>query len=97
LKLLLLHPAARQEMLAAQERYAEQSQQAADGFLEELLAAFDRIRDRPQLYPASSYGLQRLVLSRYPFCIVYREILQEIQIIAVAHGKRRPGYWASRL
>ncbi len=43
------------------------------------------------------YGTQRLVLGHYPFSIVFRELLHEIQIVAVAHAKRRPGYWAFRL
>jgi hypothetical protein len=29
--------------------------------------------------------------------VVFRERLHEIQVIAVAHAKRRPGYWAKRL
>jgi toxin ParE1/3/4 len=93
----MYHPAAWQEMQAAHERYAEQSQHAADGFYEELLLALDRIQDWPKLYPAHLHGTQRVVLSRYPFSIIYRELLQEIQIVVVAHSKRRPGYWASRL
>jgi plasmid stabilization system protein ParE len=97
LKLLTFHPAARQDIDGAYAWYAEHSQQAADGFYEELLPALDRIQDRPKLYPASLYGTQRLVLSRYPFSIVYRELLEEIQIVAVAHARRLPGYWARRL
>jgi plasmid stabilization system protein ParE len=97
LKPLKFHPAALQEIHAAHDRYAEQSPKAADGFLAELLLAFDRIRDWPHLYPAAAFGTQRSVLSRYPFSIVYRDLLIEIQIVAVAHAKRLPGYWAGRL
>jgi toxin ParE1/3/4 len=42
-------------------------------------------------------GSQRLILSRFPYSIVFRERLHDIQIIAVAHAKRRPGYWSNRL
>ncbi len=84
-------------MKAAHTRYAKQSLRAADGFYEELVPALDRIRNWPRLYPAHCYGTQRVVLSKYPFSIVYRELLHEIQIAAIAHAKRRPGYWASRL
>jgi plasmid stabilization system protein ParE len=96
-KPLLFHPAAQQEILAAHGWYAEQSQQAADGFYEELLPAFDRIQQWPELYPAGPHGTQRLVLARYPFSIFYRELLEQIQVIAIAHAKRRPGYWAGRV
>jgi len=52
---------------------------------------------RPSLYPPHLYGTQRAVLDRYPFSIVYRELLHEIQVIAVAHAKRHPGYWRGRI
>lgn len=31
------------------------------------------------------------------YAVVFRERLQDIQIIAIAHAKRRPGYWAKRI
>jgi len=97
LKPLAFHPEARQDIIGAYEWYAAQSQQAADRFFEELLPALDRIQEWPGLYPANLHGTQRLVLSRYPFSIIYRELLEEIQVIAVAHAKRRPGYWSGRV
>jgi plasmid stabilization system protein ParE len=97
LKPLKYHPAARREIKASHAWYVRQSVQAADGFYEELLPALDRVQEQPRLYPPHLYGTQRVVLDRYPFFIVYRELLHEIQIVAVAHAKRRPGYWAKRL
>ena len=97
LKPLKYHPAARREIKAAHAWYLRKSVQAADGFLEELLPALDRVDERPRLYPPHLYGSLRAVLDRYPFSIVYREFLSEIQIIAVAHAKRRPGCWRERV
>jgi hypothetical protein len=37
------------------------------------------------------------MLKRYPYFVVFRELPRKIQIIAVAHAKRRPGYWTKRL
>ena len=91
MKPLNYHPAARREIKAAHVWYARQSIQAADGFYEELLLALDRVHEQPRLYPPHHYGTQRVILSRYPFSIVYRELLRETQIVAVAHAKRRPG------
>jgi plasmid stabilization system protein ParE len=97
LKPLKYHPAARREIKAAHAWYFRQSVQAADGFYYELLPALDRLQERPRLYPAHLHGTRRVVLHQYPFSIIYRELLIEIQIVAVAHAKRRPGYWAKRL
>jgi plasmid stabilization system protein ParE len=97
LKLLTYHPAASEEIDEAYNWYAVRSAQAADGFYEELFPAVNKVREQPGLFPACLHGTQRAVLHRYPFFIVYRELLREIQIIAVAHAKRRPGYWAKRI
>jgi plasmid stabilization system protein ParE len=97
LKPLKYHPAARQEIKAAHAWYRRKSVPAADGFLEELIPAIDRVQEQPTLYPPHLFGTQRAVLDRYPFSVVYRELLKEIQIVAVVHAKRRPGYWSGRL
>jgi plasmid stabilization system protein ParE len=97
LKPLTYHPAAWLEIKAAHAWYAQKSPPASDGFYEELLPALDRVLEWPKLYPKHLYGTQRLVFQRYPFSIVYREFLSEIQIIAVAHAKRRPGCWRERV
>jgi hypothetical protein len=36
------------------------------------------------------------MLKRYPFFVIFREFPRKIEILAVAHAKRRPGYWAKR-
>ena len=36
-------------------------------------------------------------LKRFPFTVLYREISGSVQILAVAHQRRRPAYWLIRL
>jgi plasmid stabilization system protein ParE len=97
MKPLHYHQLAESEIDGAHNWYMLQSQQAADGFYEELIPALNRIATQPRLYSPYMHGTQRIVLSRYPYSIVYRERLHEIQIVAIAHAKRRPGYWTKRL
>jgi toxin ParE1/3/4 len=33
---------------------------------------------------------------RFPFVIFFHEHKEMIRVLAIAHGKRRPGYWARR-
>jgi toxin ParE1/3/4 len=40
---------------------------------------------------------RRILLHGFPYQIVYRLRPAEIVIVAVAHLKRRPGYWKNRL
>ena len=39
---------------------------------------------------------RRALLHDFPYSVIYRETLYEVQILAIAHGKRRPAYWRSR-
>ena len=42
------------------------------------------------------HGTRKFLLRRFPYGVVYRITKSAIQVIAVAHGRRRPGYWKSR-
>jgi len=49
------------------------------------------------LGPAPELGIRRALLPRFPFGLVFLQIGREIRIVAVAHAKRRPGYWLHRV
>jgi hypothetical protein len=37
------------------------------------------------------------VLRKFPYLIVYRQAEEGIEIVALVHGRRRPGYWRERI
>lgn len=39
---------------------------------------------------------RRYILRRFPYSIIYQVAAEELRILAVAHHRRRPGYWAQR-
>ena len=41
--------------------------------------------------------VRRLAVRRFPYHVVYLEMAEELRILAVAHDRRRPGYWRERL
>lgn len=90
------HPAALREVEEAQGWYEERSLFAASAFLRELTTAVRRIRQAPDRYPAAEAGTRRILLERFPFTIYYRVRQSTLIVVAVAHQKRRPGYWTSR-
>jgi toxin ParE1/3/4 len=97
MKLYSFHPEAEAEADAAFEHYWSSSSEAAFGFDTELREAYRTLQIHPLICPFYLHGTRRAILERYPFSVVYRERLHDIQIIAVAHAKRLPGYWAKRL
>ena len=90
------HPAARIELLEARVWYEERSPLSAVAFIQEVDAAVSRIAEEPLRYQLLEYGTRRAPLQRFPYNIVYRIGAAEITIVAVAHQKRRPGYWIAR-
>lgn len=90
------HPAALREVEDAQAWYEVRSLLAASAFLRELSIAVQRIRQAPQRYPIADAGTRRILLDRFPFTIYYRVKSDTLNVVAVAHQKRRPGYWSAR-
>lgn len=66
-------------------------------FLLEVRKSEFRILQNPELWPIYEAGTRRYVMQRFPFAIIYLFSEQKIQIVAVAHCKRRPGYWKNRM
>jgi len=90
-------PEAAKEVQAASDWYAERSTSAALNFIEAVSAAIDRILESPVRWPKSLARTRRLGLHRFPFVIFYRQRKTSVQILAVAHTSRKPGYWRERL
>lgn len=92
-----LHPAAVEEAEAAARWYRQRSPRAAKRFVDELNLVIDRILEAPHRWPRGTSGTRKLNLPCFPFAVVYWESEDHIRILAVAHGRRRPGYWKNRL
>ena len=48
-------------------------------------------------WPVIEAELRRRLVRRFPFGILYRIEPEEIVIVAVAHLRRKPGYWRERI
>lgn len=92
-----LTPEALREIDDGFEWYLERSVQAAEAFVREATKAFALIVSSPALWPRFEAGTRRYVLRKFPYSIIYREISGGIEVVAVAHHKRRPRYWRRRL
>lgn len=90
------HPEAIAEAEAALVWYGQRSERAAQGFFAELEKAIETISKAPRRWPEFEAQCRRYPLARFPYFVVYREDDRLITVIAVAHGRRRPGYWRLR-
>jgi plasmid stabilization system protein ParE len=91
-----LHPEALNEARAAFLWYSERSNSAAELFLAEIDHAIDRISKNPFAYSEYQYSTRRFLFRRFPFSLIYFIQETRILVLAVAHGRRKPGYWNNR-
>lgn len=90
------HPEAEQELSEAKRWYRQRSRLAARAFATEIAGSFRQIAESPDRWPEVRPGERRFILSKFPFSILYRVRPNVVFITAVAHQKRRPGYWRDR-
>jgi plasmid stabilization system protein ParE len=91
------HPEARDEFREAARWYGARDAPAASEFRLTVSETIREIAAAPQRWPKYLHGTRRLVMQRFPFSVVYLDDPELITIIALAHGKRKPGYWKSRI
>jgi toxin ParE1/3/4 len=96
-KPLEIHDDALAELKSALRWYLERSESAAAGFVAEIDRAIERITATPARWPSGELGTRKFVLTRFPYALIYREKPMAIQILAIAHGHRRPHYWEERV
>jgi toxin ParE1/3/4 len=97
LKPFLIHAEAEAEILTAVAHYETQLENLGGDFRRELEAVLERIQSSPQTFKAiDDQGTRKVRLRRFPYAIYYLELDDSLWIAAVAHQKRRPGYWSHR-
>jgi toxin ParE1/3/4 len=90
------HPLTADEAEAAERWYRERNEVASVRFQRELDRSVDLISERPKTGSPYLGDTRRVLLRRFPFFVVYRVRGDSVQIVAVAHARRRPGYWRAR-
>jgi toxin ParE1/3/4 len=94
---VLTYPAVIDEIRAAIDWYSKRSPSAAKAYFSEVDSAISQITIYPLVWPRYTHGTQRYLLHHFPFFIVYRLTPVRIEIVAVVHSRRKPGYWKNRL
>jgi len=88
---------AEEEMTDASVFYEAATSGLGAGFLDEIQRVVNILCDHPELGQPVGRGLRRALLNRFPFALIYSAEVDEVLIVAVAHQRRRPGYWKVRV
>ncbi|MCY2963660.1 MAG: type II toxin-antitoxin system RelE/ParE family toxin [Planctomycetota bacterium] len=84
------------EAREAREWYQNAAENLAMEFDARLAAAIDQIRSAPLRWPIFKDSVRFRLLQQFPYTVFYRVHDDEIFVVAIAHSKRRPGYWSRR-
>jgi plasmid stabilization system protein ParE len=76
--------------------YFERSPLAASAFRSEVFEAIDRLANDAEMWPLDEDGVRLYHLRHFPFTIHYDLEGMFVTVLAVAHQRRRPGYWQGR-
>ncbi|MFT3873844.1 MAG: type II toxin-antitoxin system RelE/ParE family toxin [Nocardioides sp.] len=96
------HPEARVEFFAEIDWYDAREVGLGDRFEAGVLLAVDDSVDSPDAWPPwPGWNPPPVVRSKqvqgFPFRVVYFVEHDLLKVVAVAHSKRRPGYWRDRV
>ena len=90
------HPAALQELIDSARYYETRLPGLGTDFKSEVDRSLDRLNVNPDIGVVVEAPYRRLLLDRFPFSVIYRTRGSILLILAVAHHRRRPGYWKGR-
>jgi toxin ParE1/3/4 len=103
---LVLHPGADAEITEALEYYKLRNVKIANDFYRAYLHTRQLVCDNPLRYPVVRIpgiripGIRKHGMLQFPYNLIYRLTVAEgeqcLQILAIAHHRRRPYYWEQR-
>ena len=76
--------------------YFERSPVAAETFRSELFRAIDGLGATANNWPEDEGGIRHYHLRHFPYTLMYELAGGSVTVLAVAHQRRRPGYWQIR-
>ena len=91
------HPEAQAELDEAVAFYETSAPGLGIDLRKDIESATRRIQETPARWSPFDKQTRRFLIRRFPYSVIYLELLDCIVIVAVAHHKRRPGYWHERV
>lgn len=94
----VLHPAAEAEHLESIAFYESKRPGLGVTYIAEFERVMEIICLAPQRNPVEiGTDVRRVRMKKFPFTVLYRENEGSVQVLAVAHHRRRPQHWLGRL
>jgi plasmid stabilization system protein ParE len=93
---LKFHGEATAELEEALDWYAVRSPDAERAFAAAIDPSLASLIAAPQRFAEVTPGFRAVRVEKFPYQLIYRVLGETVVVVAVAHLKRRPGYWKRR-
>jgi plasmid stabilization system protein ParE len=95
---VIFTPAARAELIDAQDWYENEAPGLGRGFRTAVDAAVNRMSANPRQFPVVYKNIRRALLRRFPYALMFvLEADRTLTVIACFHGSRDPVRWQGRV
>lgn len=94
---LRVRPEAEEDLAEARRWYEGRRAGLGDEFLESAEEVLNRLERMPEIHAVVYKGVRKAVLRRFPYVAYYRIVEEEVEVLAVVHGRRDPSHWQSRV
>ncbi|MGB7344077.1 MAG: type II toxin-antitoxin system RelE/ParE family toxin [Pirellulaceae bacterium] len=91
------HPEAIREIREAVQWYRERNDEVATEFRNLVESAEELVQRSPESWASYLLETRGFRFQKFPFVLAYVIRGQQVFIVALAHTKRKPGYWRDRL
>lgn len=81
------------ELRAAADYYDSQSPGLGSRFTQSVAELCLMILDQPLAGSEVAPSIRRRLVRRYPYAVLYAIESEDVLVLALAHHRRRPGYW----
>ena len=97
MKRATFHAEADAEVIEAARYYEAKAPGLGLSFLVDVEDAVAQVRARPGAFQLIAAEVRHKLLRRFPYSVMYAVEPDRVRVLAVAHHRRRPGYWLHRL
>jgi plasmid stabilization system protein ParE len=93
---IVFHPEAENELIESAVWYEARQPGLGKRFLAAVESSLIKIQNNPGIFQQLESENRRCMVQHFPYGVIFRERNMKIEIIAIMHLHRKPGYWVER-
>ena len=90
------HPEAESEFIESAAYYEGEVPGLGRRFGRTVSKILELLSENPGIGSLVDYELRSFAVGSFPYSIIYAPYKDLLFVLAIAHGRRKPGYWKSR-